>query len=201
MDTYDYKRARQWGLLGWAVPVMEMMLWGNGNTVDFIMTLFSEALSTAKSYLRIEASLAANPFRVSNPYGSRLYSFAFWDSRLSTEALFVIRIQMVEVLEKSHVKRAPLPASKALSTAKAASKHVFCRNTFQKVISSRFSSLPAYEPRHFPYSPFGSGCLKSWKRVLKTGFFASLQSAFRRPDFYLLIEARVVLLNISDRSE
>jgi hypothetical protein len=34
--------------------VIEMMLWGNGNTVDFIMTLFSEALSTAKSYLRIE---------------------------------------------------------------------------------------------------------------------------------------------------
>jgi hypothetical protein len=31
-----------------------MMLWGNGNTVDFIMALFSEALSTAKSYLRIE---------------------------------------------------------------------------------------------------------------------------------------------------
>ncbi|GAQ88003.1 hypothetical protein KFL_003930060 [Klebsormidium nitens] len=107
VDTYDYKRARQWGLLGWAVPVMEMMLWGNGNTVDFIMTLFSEALSTAKSYLRIEVkNLTGTTKQLDNATPANIAALEkLTEEALASKAVTLDRYGFVQELDETYGER------------------------------------------------------------------------------------------------
>lgn len=62
---YSYKEAKDWGLAGWAKPVIDIMMSGVSETVDYQLKQIYEAVGKPKQYLRIQADLTREPDSVS----------------------------------------------------------------------------------------------------------------------------------------
>jgi patatin-like phospholipase/acyl hydrolase len=54
---YDYSKAKGWGLVGWARPVVDMLLSSSAEVVDYQLRQLFAANGHANSYVRIEPSL------------------------------------------------------------------------------------------------------------------------------------------------
>ena len=53
---YNYRRAKDWGQLGWARPVIDIMMSGVSETVDYQLKQIFDAVGKPKQYLRINGS-------------------------------------------------------------------------------------------------------------------------------------------------
>lgn len=60
--SYTYKEAKDWGPLGWAKPVLDIMMSGVAETVDYQLAQIFASVGKSKQYVRIEPDLGnANP--------------------------------------------------------------------------------------------------------------------------------------------
>jgi uncharacterized protein len=55
---YPYEDAKNWGALGWVIPVLDIMLSGVSETVDYQLRQIFEGENVAKQYLRVEGTLS-----------------------------------------------------------------------------------------------------------------------------------------------
>jgi len=58
---YEYSQARDWGKLGWALPVLDIMMSGVAETVDFQLRTLFAAAKRPEQYLRLQLDLADYP--------------------------------------------------------------------------------------------------------------------------------------------
>ena len=56
-QSYDYKAAKDWGLAGWAQPIMDILQGGNSETVSYQLKLLFEASKSEDFYHRWEPAL------------------------------------------------------------------------------------------------------------------------------------------------
>lgn len=54
---YDYKKAKDWGALGWVSPIIDMMMSGVSETVDYQLRKLFEAFGMPNNYIRIMPEL------------------------------------------------------------------------------------------------------------------------------------------------
>ena len=54
---YRYEHARDWGALGWVRPLLDIMMSGVSETVDYELMRMFEAVGTPDQYLRIQCPL------------------------------------------------------------------------------------------------------------------------------------------------
>ncbi|MBN8701621.1 MAG: patatin-like phospholipase family protein [Bacteroidetes bacterium] len=54
---YDYKKAKNWGAIGWASPIIDMMMSGVSETVDFQLGKLFDADGAAQNYIRLTPEL------------------------------------------------------------------------------------------------------------------------------------------------
>lgn len=57
LRPYQYHEARDWGLVGWARPIFDMMLSGVAETVDYQLRQMFDAVGTPDQYIRLQAGL------------------------------------------------------------------------------------------------------------------------------------------------
>ena len=55
---YHYSEARDWGKLGWVVPVLDIMMSGVSETVDYQLQTLFESAGCGTQYLRLQLDLA-----------------------------------------------------------------------------------------------------------------------------------------------
>ncbi len=55
--SYSYDDAKNWGLAGWTKPVLDMMMSGVSDTVDYQLAQIFDAAGVANQYLRINGEL------------------------------------------------------------------------------------------------------------------------------------------------
>jgi len=55
--AYHYKQAKDWGLVEWLKPVLDIMMSGVGETVDFQLKQIFDAVGKPDQYVRIEPNL------------------------------------------------------------------------------------------------------------------------------------------------
>jgi patatin-like phospholipase/acyl hydrolase len=58
---YHYAEARNWGKIQWAVPVLDILLAGVSETVDYQLAMLFSSAKCPNQYLRVEADLADFP--------------------------------------------------------------------------------------------------------------------------------------------
>ena len=54
---YHYKEAKDWGLVQWVKPVLDIMMTGVSETVDYQLRQIFDAIGKPKEYVRIEPEL------------------------------------------------------------------------------------------------------------------------------------------------
>ncbi|CAI6002166.1 unnamed protein product [Closterium sp. NIES-64] len=59
MRRYSIDEVKKWGLIGWAEPMVDVMVWGGGNMVHAQMCLLALADGAIDNYTRIEVSVGA----------------------------------------------------------------------------------------------------------------------------------------------
>lgn len=59
--SYSYKEAKDWGMLAWIKPVLDIMMTGVAETVDYELRQIYDAIGAPKQYLRLNPKLTANP--------------------------------------------------------------------------------------------------------------------------------------------
>lgn len=57
LQSYDYEKAKKWGTIGWAAPVIDMMLSSSAEVVSYQVKKLFEAINRSSSYVRIEPDL------------------------------------------------------------------------------------------------------------------------------------------------
>lgn len=55
--SYDYDRAKGWGALGWIQPILDIMMSGASDTVDFQLQQIFDATDNAQNYIRINPEI------------------------------------------------------------------------------------------------------------------------------------------------
>lgn len=55
--SYDYDKAKGWGALGWIQPVLDIMMSGASETVDFQLKQIFDAIDKSQNYVRINPLL------------------------------------------------------------------------------------------------------------------------------------------------
>ena len=56
-QAYDYKKAKDWGKVGWVVPVLDIMMSGVAETVDFQLQQLFSSVGCTNQYLRLQVAL------------------------------------------------------------------------------------------------------------------------------------------------
>lgn len=55
--SYEYEKAKGWGALGWIQPVLDIMMSGASDTVDFQLKQIFDAIDSSNNYVRIDPLL------------------------------------------------------------------------------------------------------------------------------------------------
>ncbi len=63
---YQYEKAKSWGLAGWARPVIDIMMSGVSDTVDFQLQQIFDAVGHPENYIRLMPDLAGASEDMSN---------------------------------------------------------------------------------------------------------------------------------------
>lgn len=63
---YEYEKAKEWGLAGWARPVIDIMMSGVADTVDFQLKQIFDAFGHPENYIRIMPDLMGASEEMSN---------------------------------------------------------------------------------------------------------------------------------------
>jgi len=60
--SYSYSKAKNWGMAGWIVPLIEIMMSANSETVDYQLRKIFENTGNSGDYIRLEPDLiSADP--------------------------------------------------------------------------------------------------------------------------------------------
>lgn len=59
-DAYDYDKAKNWGMVEWIKPLIDIMMSGVADTVDFQLRQLFDAADVQNQYLRINAELPSD---------------------------------------------------------------------------------------------------------------------------------------------
>ncbi len=55
--AYDYDRAKGWGSLGWIQPILDIMMSGASDTIDFQLKQIFDSIDNSKDYIRINPEI------------------------------------------------------------------------------------------------------------------------------------------------
>ncbi|MGQ0829016.1 MAG: patatin-like phospholipase family protein [Bacteroidota bacterium] len=55
--SYDYDRAKGWGSLGWIQPILDIMMSGASDTIDFQLKQIFDAIDNSANYIRINPEI------------------------------------------------------------------------------------------------------------------------------------------------
>ncbi|MBI3502020.1 MAG: patatin-like phospholipase family protein [Bacteroidetes bacterium] len=69
---YEYDKAKNWGLAGWARPVIDIMMSGVSDTVDFQLQQIFDAVGYPENYIRLMPDLAGASEDMSNASSENL---------------------------------------------------------------------------------------------------------------------------------
>jgi uncharacterized protein len=56
-ESYDYNKAKDWGLIGWVKPLIDIMMSGVSEVVDYQLKQIYDAVGAPKQYLRLNRQL------------------------------------------------------------------------------------------------------------------------------------------------
>jgi uncharacterized protein len=61
LTPYPYEAAKDWGLVGWARPLIDILMSGVAETVDYQLKQMFDAVERPRNYLRLDADLIGQP--------------------------------------------------------------------------------------------------------------------------------------------
>lgn len=73
---YHFKEAKDWGLIGWARPIIDIMMSGVAETVDYQLGQMFDAVGKPAQYVRIQADLVMDPPEVKQMDNARTSNMA-----------------------------------------------------------------------------------------------------------------------------
>ena len=59
-EKHTFQRARKWGMVGWLRPLINIMMDGTGDTVDYQIAATCAAQKCAENYLRMQVTETEN---------------------------------------------------------------------------------------------------------------------------------------------
>lgn len=59
--AYYYKDAKGWGKAGWAIPIIDIMMGGVSETVDYQLRMIYDAVGKKNQYLRLQVDMRRSP--------------------------------------------------------------------------------------------------------------------------------------------
>ncbi|NOX86506.1 MAG: patatin [Chlorobi bacterium] len=65
-ESYQYKKAKDWGAIQWIVPIIDIMMSGVSQTVDYQLKQIYDAVGRPKQYLRISPDLGDADTKMDN---------------------------------------------------------------------------------------------------------------------------------------
>ncbi len=65
-ESYQYKKAKDWGAIQWIVPIIDIMMSGVSQTVDYQLRQIYDAVGKPKQYLRISPDLFGADTKMDN---------------------------------------------------------------------------------------------------------------------------------------
>jgi uncharacterized protein len=73
--SYDYNKAIGWGAMGWIQPVLDIMMSGVSDTVDFQLKQIFDAIDKNQNYIRIDPEMGDSDTEMDNASPENLKSF------------------------------------------------------------------------------------------------------------------------------
>lgn len=97
-ESYEYDKAKGWGKLGWVKPVLDIMLTGASETVDFQLKHIFDAIGCADTYFRISPDIGkatiemddASPENLKALREAGMAAAYLYDSQLEKIASFLV---------------------------------------------------------------------------------------------------------------
>ena len=65
-ESYEYKKAKDWGAVQWIVPIIDIMMSGVSQTVDYQLKQIYDAVGRPKQYMRISPDLFGADTKMDN---------------------------------------------------------------------------------------------------------------------------------------
>jgi len=70
--SYDYDKAKGWGALGWIEPVLDIMMSGASDTIDFQLVQIFDAINKSQNYIRISPEIGEADTEMDNASSENL---------------------------------------------------------------------------------------------------------------------------------
>ena len=93
--SYPYSDAKDWGLMGWAKPVLDIMMSGVAETVGYQLGQIYQAIERPNQYLRIQAQIPASNSEMDNAEQENLDEL----KQLGTEAAIAANAQLSKLVK------------------------------------------------------------------------------------------------------
>lgn len=61
---YEYCKVKKWGLIRWAIPILDILMDANEETVDYQLSKLFDAMNLSNQYIRIEKKENVNKFKM-----------------------------------------------------------------------------------------------------------------------------------------
>ncbi|BCN31227.1 patatin-like phospholipase family protein [Anaeromicropila herbilytica] len=61
---YEYRKAKRWGLIGWALPILDILMDASEQTVDYQLEKIFSAIHLPNNYVRIEKEIEERNFSI-----------------------------------------------------------------------------------------------------------------------------------------
>jgi len=97
---YEYKKAKDWGAVGWIKPIIEIMMTGNSQTVHYHLTQMYDTLTAENkaNYYRLEPKIITADIEMDNASESNLKKLE--DDGLSYVSVSKVDQELDEIVEK-----------------------------------------------------------------------------------------------------
>ncbi len=93
--SYPYAHAKNWGLVGWAKPVLDIMMSGVAETVDYQLDQIYQAIEKQNQYLRIQPTIPASNSEMDNADQENLDEL----KQIGTEAAIAADVRLSELVK------------------------------------------------------------------------------------------------------
>eukprot|EP00850_Spirogloea_muscicola_P013599 SM000093S24410 [mRNA] locus=s93:185125:187287:- [translate_table: standard] len=145
--THTYDEAKKWGLLGWANPLLDVLVWGSGNSVHTQMCLLSAVEEAQDNYLRIEiSSLPKLSVRLDNTSRENMDTLQkLADDAMQQKVTFISTMAGESVvLEQTNLERLEMFADKLVEEYRERLAEARGHGTPQQDPSQTFQSQTPY---------------------------------------------------------
>jgi len=108
-QSYDYDKAKGWGAVGWIQPIIDILMSGANDTVDFQLKQIFDATDNSANYVRIEPETGTADSEMDNASPKNLQ--ALKDAGIASAKKFDAELERVaDFLVKSNVAEKPAMA-------------------------------------------------------------------------------------------